>query len=572
MAIDLNLFQEKTLQQILAETKKTTTETERIARAQQARTDMMYRAKVAAAPDVETVDGLFVTWWKSQWIEGLTTKQAMLERWFSSVMDDNRVHGVKLPLFNTSQSAAGELTDDSVGLICEPSTAAKAGRDDFARLPQFWCIEVSAEKRMDGSHEIYYVEHIDPIEKVRDGTHLTWVLQKNTYTKEWQDGSYHYLQMRCHPAPGFTQWPQGQDKTGHIYSYIANPKYAAGTLPDGRITCGTGLRPAISLSHQTGVAKWRQRGAQYSGASGCLAKWQLTMIWLKYGKKGNSGTIEGCSRNWWQLRAAVSETGVQRILVSQADGKKVRPGMSVSVGTGKDQWTSGFNKIAYAIRVTEVKTVTVSGSSYTAVVVDNGGKTFDTVAGETGFYSMPYFSGYNDDVLGYDGAKTDVTGGTEPGLIQKTEFQMGSYLIISDELWKWSQPGGAESEYYFDCYTCHDQSKVSGSAITPDYTLQDDLRMTFPSNQSEEWQYIEDISIGRDKGILWPKTVSKAAGSGTGVKAGFYIQPRSDGIRAAWVFADLNHGGDAGLPARASGLSASNSNWAGCVGAPGLSG
>jgi hypothetical protein len=85
----------------------------------------------------------------------------MLERWFGRVLEDDRVHGVTFPLFATSSTAIGELTDDSVGLKCVPSTAKTQGQDDFAHLPQFWCLEVSAEKKTDGSHEIFYVEHID---------------------------------------------------------------------------------------------------------------------------------------------------------------------------------------------------------------------------------------------------------------------------------------------------------------------------------------------------------------------------------------------------------------------------
>ena len=86
----------------------------------------------------------------------------------------------------------GELTDDSAGLTCTPSTESTAGSDPFAHLPQFWCLEVAAEKKADGSHEIFYVEHIDDTAKVRGGEHLCWVLQKNTYKREWQDKDYKY--------------------------------------------------------------------------------------------------------------------------------------------------------------------------------------------------------------------------------------------------------------------------------------------------------------------------------------------------------------------------------------------
>lgn len=115
--------------------------------------DHLYGELVRAATSVKEVDALFVEWWKANWREGETTRNELLERWFGAVLDDERVHGVKFPLFATSQTTIGELTDDSVGLVCTPSTAANANRDDFAHLPQFWCLEVSAEKAADGSHD-----------------------------------------------------------------------------------------------------------------------------------------------------------------------------------------------------------------------------------------------------------------------------------------------------------------------------------------------------------------------------------------------------------------------------------
>ena len=533
--------------------------------------DLLYRTHVINAANAKEVDDLFAEWWWINWNEGKTNRQDLLERWFGSVLDDGLVHGVKLPLFKTSSSPSGELTNDSVGLVCEPSTAAKAGRDDFAKLPQFWCLEVSAEKRPDGSHEIFAVEHIDSIDKVRDGTHLTWVLQKNTFTKEWADGQYHYFQMQCHPATGFTQWPQGTDRTGRTYAYIGNPKYAAGITQDGRISCGTNLYPANFYSHSSGVSEWRKRGAQYSGASGCLIKWQLAMIWLKYAKKGNSGLIEGCTNYYQTAKAAVSESGVQRVLIAESDRQKFIPGSAVCIGKGDSFWSGDTFCVSRHAKILSIGTANVGGQNYAAVNLDNGGQTFNTTAGTTAIFTQPYWSGYNDEVLGYDGSKTSPTGSREPGLIQKTEFQNGAYMILSDELWQWSQPGGAGTDFHFDCFTCHDQTKVSTGSITADYQKQTDLTLKFPSDTAEGWQYNEDCMIGKDCGVLWPRP-SKAAGSGTGMKSGFYVQPRSGGIRAAWCFCFLTFGSDAGLPARDSNNSTTNSDWSGCVGVPGLSG
>lgn len=433
---------------------------------------------------------------------------------------------------------------------------------------------------MDGTHTISKIEHIDPIEEVRSGAHgLCQVLQKNTWVREWKDAQYHYMQMCCNPADtsGWHTWPQGTSKTGRVYPYIANPKYAAGIGADGVITCGTGLAPVNFTSHSSGVPLWRKRGAQYSGASGSLIKWQLAMIWLKYAKKGNSGTIEGCTSYYWGYPAAVTENGTTRILITTANAAAIADGSSVAIGVAPEggewnQWNSTKYNIYKHKRIKSMEKVSVGDAEYMAVNLELApGETFDSIAGRTYISSVPYASGWNDVVKGYDGSRFSYTNGHEPGLIQRTEFQNGAYLILSDEIWQWSKD--ADGNFCFDCYTCHDQSKVARDAITSDYVKCADVTLKFPAGTPDAWQYIEDIAIGSDPAVLWPSKSSTAAGSGTGVKAGFYVQPRESGVRAAWCFCSLSRDGGAGLAARYSGSGAGSSTWYGAVGCPsGISG
>ena len=536
--------------------------------------DTICNKMVLEADSVEKVNAIFKEWWtiNSQFC---TDKLFLLDRWFGTVLNDERVHGVKLPLFSTSTSAIGELTDDSKGLSCTPSTAAKAGRDDFAYLPQFWTLEVAMERNADGSHTINKIEFIDDIEDVRSGKYgLCQVLQKNTWMKEWKDSQYHYMQMCCNPADktGWHTWPQGTDRNGAVYAYIANPKYAAGIGADGIITCGTGLAPVNFTSHNAGVGLWRKRGAQYSGVAGNLIKWQLAMIWLKYARKGNSGTIEGCSSYYWGYPAAVSETAATRIVVTEANANAILDGSSVAIGLVAeggtfDQWGANKYNVFKHKRIKSIESVTISGTKYKAINLGlAAGETIDTVAGRTYISSVPYASGWNDGVLGYDGSRINYTNGKEPGLIQRTEFQNGAYLILSDELWQWETE--ADGSYSFNCYTCHDQSKVTtNGTISADYEKQSDLTLVFPTDYGDKWTYIEDVAIGADPGVLWPAKVSTAAGSGTGVKAGCYIQPRSSGVRAAWCFCHLDNSGNAGLAARTSRAGTTNGCWTVVVGA-----
>lgn len=527
--------------------------------------DLIYRNKVATTTTKAEVDSLFTEWWNSQYNPDTYTKADMLERWFGNVLVDNRVHGVKTPLYAKSTSIIGELTDDSAGLVCTPSTEAVAGNDPFDHLPQFWCLEVSAEKQADGSHVVYYVEHIDSIDDVRSGEHLCWVLQKNTWKREWKDSEYKYLKMQCKEAEGYKRWPEGKDRTGKIHEYMAHPKYPGG-MKDGLITCGTCLAPVNRTSHTNIVAKWRVRGKQYSGGSGSLPKFLDIMMRLKYGKKGNSGTIEGCTNYNFQYTVAVSETGVERIILTKAQAANLFVGSAIMLGiqSGTDRNTASNYSIFDGKLITKIEDVTINDTVYSAVYVDNDGKTFNTTAGSTYMSTSPYYSGWNDNVKGRDGSRYNYQNGKEPGMLQGVEFMHGSYIIVSDELWQWGTD--ADGNYTFDCFKCYDQSKAA-SSITSDYVKMDVPTLKFPQGTASWiWKYITDNAINDD--VMWPETTD-ASGSGVGVGAGFYCVPASSGVRAAWVFGNLNNGGNAGVPCRNSGYGPSTANWNGSSGATG---
>ncbi len=530
--------------------------------------DIKYKEKLAQATSKSQVDALFVEWWNLQYNSLLYTKVDMLNRWFGNVLVDERTHGVSTPLYTTSTSMLGELTDDSAGLVCAPSTATTAGEDPFAHLPQFWCLEVSAEKNPDGSHEIFYVEHIDDTADVRSGEHLCLVLQKNTWKREWRGNGYTYLKTKSHPAPGYKRWPEGKDRTGKVYEYMAHPKYYAGIGADGRITCGTGLKPFNRNSYATGIAKWRARGAQYSGASGSLIKFLDCMFRLKYARKGNSGKIEGCTSYTPQYTAAVSETGVERVILTTAQAANFLEGSTIMLGVqnGTDRGTASNYSICDGNKIKKIENVTIEGTEYSAVYIDNGGTTFDTTAGSTYLSTAPYHSGWNDEVLGTDGSRISPTSGKETGMIQKVEFMNGSYMILSDELWNWSTD--VDGNYNFDCYKCYDQSKAA-SAITGDYEKLDGLTLVFPADTTGSWRYITDNTVSDI--VEWPDTTN-ASGSGVGVGAGFYCIPAASGVRAPWAFGSLSSGGFGGGACRFSSISVGALGWGGSSGAPGLDG
>ena len=298
------------------------------------------------------------------------------------------------------------------------------------------------------------------------------------------------------------------------------------------------------------------------------------MIRLKYARKGNSGTIEGCTGYNYQYTAAAGESGVKRVLLTAAQAANLFVGSSVIIGdkgtgTSADRGVASMYKLAKNKRIASITDVTIGGTAYKAVNIETD-TAFDTEAGVTYISTMPYWSGWNDTVQGYDGSRYSPTSGKEPGLIQRTEFQNGSYLILADEFMQWCKD--ADGNYTLDLYTCHDQSKVTTGSITADYTKQEDLTLTFAASEKDGWRYIEDTAVSKDKGVLWPAKVSTTAGSGTGVKAGFYVGLATSGVRASWRCCPLHYSGYASLAAANSYHTAGARGWIGSAGVADLAG
>lgn len=553
-----------------------------VAKAANDKIDAIYNSLVKKAETADEVNQLFKDWWNANWEEGSSTYNDMLERWFGKVLDDDKVYGVKLPLFETSTSPQGEYIEDSIGATVSFSSDDDSGQNDFAKTPQFWCIEVAAEKKEDGSHTIYACEFIDDINVVRNGgpdngKHLVWVLQKNTYVREYEESGYSYIKIQCHPAEGFVQWPQGTDRTGHTYSYIANPKYAAGIDDEGNIGCRTGLKPTCYMSMNETIQAWRTRGPQYSGSSACFYKWAYIMFALLTAKKGED---VGCNNYDYQYEAAVSESGVSRIILTAEQANNLYVGSNVIIGNTEgdnDRSQAAMYSLVKLRKISSIEEVSIEedASSYKAVYIDIPEETtFDTTARITYISTMPYYSGWTDNVQGTIGTRYGTNLNKQPYLLQKVELMNGAYNYASDELDQWSQQD--ETHYLYSYYLCEDQTKVStNGTITDDYTKKENATLTIDTavyTINNSWYYIEDNLTDNNFKMLSPKKFSASAGSGTGTRDAFYLSYAASAIRVPIVWAYLWAGGLAGLSCRNSYNSPSWALWGCAGGGPGLSG
>lgn len=110
---------------------------------------------------------------------------------------------------------------------------------------------------------------------------------------------------------------------------MANPRYPAGMDDEGNIGCRTGLKPTCYMSMNETIQAWRARGPQYSGSSACFYKWAYIMYALLTAKKGED---VGCNNYNYQYAAAVSESGVSRIILTADQANNLYVGSNVIIG------------------------------------------------------------------------------------------------------------------------------------------------------------------------------------------------------------------------------------------------
>ena len=326
---------------------------------------------------------------------------------------------------------------------------------------------------------------------------------------------------------------------------MVHAKYMAGVGADSKLTSATGLAPCnYTYSHNSQIAAWRGRGANYSGISICDLSFRLLMFHIKYANKGNSGIMEGCSGYNYTYTAAASETGVERILLTSAQAANLLVGSWVIIGTNasSDRGVATSYSICKNKQIKSIREVSLDGTTYMAVNIDNGGTTFDTMAGQTQIITNPWGSGSCDDVLGVDGSPTSNTNGKEPFIIQGLESQTGAYAVAADVIGVNTVADGAST---WTPMVCRKAAKISTSA-TADYVASD-TPIKAATADCNKWLYIGDEARPENvPEVSAPTTFGGSAGSSNGYKAAVHV-PSSAGAFELLAWSTLSGGGYCGL-------------------------
>ena len=501
----------------------------------------IYDAFYAAGVTPENIDDMFVSWWHGA-DDGQYTKTQLLARWFS-LLNSDKTFGTKFYNFGTSQTTQGELCDDSAEIgVTTPSTNTVKGKDPLHQQFAFWTVEVEYEIDANGEIEIKSVAKVDSSFN-RGGTNgMVGVAQKTGWLSITNDSVNWWVRYRTAQAPGYVPIAEGVSPVDNKpRAFVVHAKYMGGKGADGKPTSASGLAPLnYSWSHNSQIAEWRKRGANYAGISICDIFFRILMFWLKYAKKGNSGTMEGCTSYNFQYKCAVAETGVTRVLLTEAQAKNLLVGSSVIVGdvgsgTSTDRSVASMYKCAKNVRILSIVSTVVEETTYYAVNLETD-TAFDTTT-DTYISTMPWWSGSCDDVLGVDGSPTSCTNGKEPFIIQGLESQIGAYAVIADII---------------DTITVSEDSttmtinpatvrlaKNIAQSKSANY-VDTNKPLTIPKPANWAWHFIGDLAYDKaHPEFTLPSIIDNGANSGNGFKSAVAVPP-SGGVCEWLSWSGLN--------------------------------
>lgn len=535
----------------------------------------IYDVFYASSITPENIDNMFVSWWAGA-NNGDYTKTQLLARWFN-LLNDDMTYGVRFYKFITSVSPQGELIDDSVDLgVCTPSTNSVRGTDNFCKQKSFWTVEINYEIDANGEIDVKAVDKVDASFNRNGAAGMVGVAQKSGWLNYFEDGTTIVKRYRTNQLSGYFPLPECVSPVDNsVRPFMVHAKYMAGLDSAGLPTSATNLAPLnYTYSHNSQITAWRNRGQNYSGISICDIAFRIHMFQLKYAKKGNDSVMKGCTSYNYQKTAAVSETGVQRILLTEADAANYMEGSNVIIGdmgtgTSTDRNVSSMYSLVKNKRITSIEDVTIDGTTYKALNIDNGGTTFNTVAGTTYISMMPWWSGTCDNVLGVDGSPTNCTNGKEPFIIQGLETQTGAYAVVADVIAQTTADTDAQTLTVSPAVVRlakNISTEKTANYVTSSKTL------TVEGVTGWAWHYIQDLAFDKTlPELTLPSGVDGGAGSSNGYQSAVHVVP-SSGPRVWLAWADLNGGSLCGLACAYLILGPSGASWSFAAGASGSAG
>lgn len=435
-----------------------------------------------------------------------------LDRWLS-LKDDGQVYGVRIPKYSYSPVTTAVKTGANSWKVLEASTTETSGRNDYAGIGLFMCPRVHGG--VDKADMMPYVTSMEEYDERFDAeANNTYILRPVYYKKVTDEGNYILKEYSFTPRTGFKACRGAYAPDGTLRPFILTACY-----PDsgGDFSSKSGAQPAAAQGSPTLVShcasndfSWSKSRTSTDGLTyldyGDI-EWLQDFMELMLGVKAPRSKAVGCVSYNYQYRVAAAETGVKRVILTDAQAANILVGSSLSIGTrsanNSDRGQATMHDIAICAKVLSK---TALGNGQTAVNLDLS-STVDILA--TYYVStMPWRNGSCDGVLGTFGSQTaaGLTNGMMPFKFQNTEWILGLYEVIHN---MHSVCSVADSVQKHEWYIAPDCSDCSGINESTGWTKLDQATVAASQNA---WNAIKDYTS--EKGARVPQNVGGTTSQG----------------------------------------------------------
>ena len=451
---------------------------------------------------------------------------------------DGKLYSVLVPKWGYSHDTKCVKADANYGLVCEPSTATAAGRDDYRDLHPFEWHHVNGGPDGEDGWTVTAIDG-DGMFK-RDGSNgNVWVLAPTLWWSYTDTGTHYKLTVCDTPREGLSPQPGAKRPDGTVRPYMLYAAYGGG-MYGGKYASVSGVPlRTTDVSYQSLIDICKAAGDGLTSKTHADDWYVKAMFLLKYATKSSQEVFSGCSSYDVQVTPTVAETAVRRVVLANADAAKLLVGSAVMLGnkgsnSGTDRAQSYNHDVTLSARIARVEAYDASNK---AVYLDTS-ESFDTATTQL-LSTAPWQTGACDAVQGSDGSPTSCTSGKEPFRIQGIEGSYGAYEIVGNVVL--DARDADDGSLREDVYVCYDCDKLVKDGVSADYTA---TGATLPTAASAGWVWEADVeNVG---GLLLGVGTGASSSTGTG-DATYQNVADSKGYREFLGLGNLWYGLNAGL-------------------------
>lgn len=502
---------------------------------------------------------IFRQWWDLS-NDGVSTRYERLERWFTMLAKVWSGKKYTLRYYNASASSSSvmtpldDLADKSAAQLCTKDTVPVADWAD--EDPMTWYTRFNGLSLADGTMNILAVEGVDAEFDKTGNTAPVYAVSLALWKREWSNGDYEYKSWATVNHGGYAPYAGDVDPENNKRAMTWHPALPGGFDNQGRIGSGVGQKPYNRKSGNQSIASARTIDAYEGLWNDSDQIWVLDMWQLRHFNIENSDICNGCQSYNFTYTAAVSETGVNRVIVTTAQAANILVGSNIMIGTNAsaDRNVASSFSIADNATVLSIEEITIDGTTYAAVNVDTD-STFDTTAGTTQIMSAPWNSGVTEAIPDHkDGALYHLTDGKSPMRVQGVEMMSGAYDIGLDPLYNITNFDSTAKTGDYEVFECRDSEHLAGS-ITSNYQA---TGITY-IGVAQGWNWVKAF-MKTKLAVLFPSLFGGS--SSTYYKSGF-LGTYSAGVRCPWRSGALAGNSYCGLACEPGNSSPSDVYWYG---------